>query len=86
MVDRAVDLRCVAVRPIRADEREAFDRLLIEHHYLKSSVVVGEALRYVATEGGRWVALLGWGTAAFKCGVRDAWIGWPLGCSGADCG
>jgi len=25
---------------------------------------------------GRWVALLGWGAAAFKCGPRDRWIGW----------
>ncbi len=77
VVDRAVDLRRVVVRPIRADERPEFDRLLREQHYLASSVLVGEALRYVATEGERWLALLGWGTAAFKCGPRDAWIGWP---------
>lgn len=77
MVNRAVDLRQVAVRPIRADEREAFDRLLIEQHYLASSALVGEALRYVATDGTRWLALLGWSTSAFKCGARDKWIGWP---------
>lgn len=77
MVDRAVDLQRVAVRPIRADERQTFDRLLIEEHYLHSSVLVGEALRYVATDGDRWLALLGWSTAAFKCKPRDAWIGWP---------
>jgi hypothetical protein len=65
------------VRPIRADERAEFDRLLVEQHYLKSAVLVGEALRYVATDGRRWLALLGWGTAAFKCQPRDAWIGWP---------
>jgi hypothetical protein len=79
MVNRAVDLGQVAVRPIRADERERFDRLLIEQHYLKSSVLVGEALRYVATEGDRWLALLGWSAAAFKCGPRDAWVGWSDG-------
>lgn len=77
VVDRAVDLRRVAVRPIRADEREAFDRLLVEEHYLNSAVLVGEALRYVATAGDRWLALVGWSTAAFKCGPRDAWIDWP---------
>lgn len=77
MVSRAVDLRRVVVRPIRADEREEFDRLLVEQHYLKSSVLVGEALRYVAVDGERWLALLAWGTAAFKCRPRDAWIGWP---------
>ena len=77
MVDRAVDLRRVSVRPIRADERGRFDRLLIEQHYLHSAVLVGEALRYVATDGDRWLALMGWGTAAFKCRPRDEWIGWP---------
>ena len=75
MVDTAVDLRQVVVRPIRAEERQAFDRLLVEHHYLKSSVLVGEALRYVATVGERWLALLGWSTASLKCRPRDEWIG-----------
>ena len=72
-----VDLRRVFVRPIASDERSTFDRLLVEHHYLHSDVLVGEALRYVATDGTRWLALLGWSTAAFKCKARDAWIGWP---------
>ncbi|MCP4007815.1 MAG: ISAs1 family transposase [bacterium] len=65
------------MRPIRADERQSFDRLMIKEHYLHSSVLVGEALRYVATDGDRWLALLGWSTAAFKCRPRDTWIGWP---------
>ena len=60
MTDMAVDLRRVVVRPIRADERQTFDRLLVEHHYLKSSTLVGEALRYVAAVGDRWLALVGW--------------------------
>ncbi|MBM3496412.1 MAG: ISAs1 family transposase [Armatimonadetes bacterium] len=77
VVDRSVGLRSVSVRPILAHERERFDRLLIEEHYLHSAVLVGEALRYVATDGARWLALLGWGTAALKCAPRDAWIGWP---------
>ena len=77
MVEPSIDLRRVSVRPIRADERPAFDRLLTEQHYLHSSVLVGEALRYVATDGDRWLALVGWSTAAFKCGARDTWIGWP---------
>ena len=36
----------------------------------------GSPLRYVAEQGGRWLALRGWGAAAFKGGPRDAWIGW----------
>jgi len=76
MVAGPVDLRQVFVRPIAADERKLFDELLVEHHYLHSAALVGEALRYVATDGTRWFALLGWSTAAFKCRPRDAWIGW----------
>jgi len=26
---------------------------------------------------GEWLALIGWCGAAFKCGPRDRWIGWP---------
>lgn len=77
MLGEPVDLRSVSVRPIEAHERERFDRLLIEQHYLHSSVLVGEALRYVATVGDRWLALLGWSVAALKSKPRDAWIGWP---------
>ena len=38
--------------------------------------MVGETLRYVAKQNGRWIALLGWSSAAFHLGPRDAWIGW----------
>jgi len=34
-----------------------FDRLLVEHHYLKDATLVGEQLRCVATYQGRWLAL-----------------------------
>ena len=46
------------------------------HHYLGFRILVGESLKYVAEQGDSWLALLGWGAAAFKCGPRDAWIGW----------
>ncbi len=46
------------------------------HHYLGFQALVGESLRYVAEVSHRWLALLGWSTAAFKCRPRDAWIGW----------
>lgn len=45
-------------------------------HYLGFRQLVGESLKYVALLDGRWVALLAWATAAFKCRPRDAWIGW----------
>ncbi|HEX8959955.1 MAG TPA: ISAs1 family transposase [Geobacteraceae bacterium] len=57
-------------------EQAEWDRLMACHHYLGFRGIVGEALRYVATLDGCWVALLGWGAAAFKCRHRDAFIGW----------
>jgi hypothetical protein len=64
------------VRLVRIDEVVQWDRLMAVHHYLGMRRLVGESLRYVAEQGGQWVALLGWGSAAFKCAPRDRWIGW----------
>jgi len=47
-----------------------------QHHYLGFERIVGESLCYVARQENDWVALLGWGSAALKCGPRDQWIGW----------
>lgn len=66
----------IVVRPIRVGERDDWDRLMSEHHYLGFQRLVGESLRYVAEVPERWLALLGWSAAAFKCRPRDAWIGW----------
>ena len=46
------------------------------HHYLGFRQMPGESIRYVAEHQGEWMALMGWATAAFKCGPRDRWIGW----------
>jgi hypothetical protein len=50
--------------------------LIRKHHYLKEHRLVGESLRYVAKQNGRWIALLGWSSAAFHVRSRDTWIGW----------
>ena|SRR5882672_5995347 len=71
------NLRSVVVRLLRPGERSAWDRLMREHHYLGLRSFVGESLRYVAEWQGRWVALLGWCSAALKCQARDRFIGWP---------
>lgn len=71
-----IDLSRVRVRLICADEREAWERLMRAHHYLGLTAMVGRSLRYVAELDGRWLALLGWASAALKCAARDAWIGW----------
>ena len=69
-------LAALRVRPVRQDERPPWRTLLAQHHYLGFQNTVGEAVGYVATLGGHWVALLAWAAAAWKCRPRDAWIGW----------
>ena len=64
------------VRPVRQEARVAWRELMQQHHYLGYEHPLGESLCYVASREGRWVGLLGWGSAALKCGVRDRWIGW----------
>jgi hypothetical protein len=59
-----------------ASERERFDKLLTEEHYLKNATVVGQALRYVAEYEGQWVALLVFSSAALHLKPRDRWLHW----------
>jgi hypothetical protein len=66
----------VTLRLITPQERQRFDRLLVEQHYLHNASLVGEQLRYVAEFQGQWVALLAWNAAAFNLKDREAWIGW----------
>src|SRR5204862_3895005 len=66
----------VQVRLIGAEERERFDLLLTEGHYLHNANFVGEQLRYVAEYQGQWVALLVWSAGAYKLKLREQWIGW----------
>jgi len=71
-----IELQPLIVRPIQPAEGHRWNQLMNEHHYLGFRQLVGESIKYVAELNGQWVALLGWGTAAFKCGSRDEWIGW----------
>src|SRR3974390_3418258 len=66
----------VQVRLLEPHERQRFDQLLIEGHYLHSAEFVGEQLRYVAEYQGQWVALLVWSAGAYKLKLREEWICW----------
>lgn len=70
------NLDSLIVRPIKKHEKERWNHLIKEHHYLHSRRLVGESMRYVATLNDKWVALLGWTGASFKLADRDDWIGW----------
>lgn len=69
-------LSSLYVRPVLAMEKERWDALMREHHYLSFGWMVGESLRHVALLEGKWVALLGWGAAALSGPLRNRFIGW----------
>lgn len=69
-------MKGVQVRPASSSEWSLWDRLMDSHHYLGFKGMIGESLRFVAVHRHRWLALLGWYSAALKCEVRDQWIGW----------
>jgi hypothetical protein len=66
----------VQVRPMEGPERERFDQVMVQEHYLKSAQLVGEQVRYVAEYQGQWVGLMAWSAGAYKLKRREAWIGW----------
>lgn len=50
---------------------------LAAHHYLGYRLPVGENVQYAVRAGsGRLLGILVFGAAAWKCAVRDRWIGW----------
>jgi uncharacterized protein DUF4338/DDE family transposase len=65
----------VIVRPVGFGETGRFNAELDAHHWLGHRLT-GQVLRYVAELDGRWVAVLGFGSAALSCAARDAFIGW----------
>lgn len=69
-------LKRVCVRLLQDNERERFDRLLENKHYLASARIGGRSLRYVAELDGEWVALLCFSGAAMHLKPREKWIGW----------
>lgn len=73
-----MDLAEVFARPIVRSEENRYRQLLQRHHYLGSLPKISETLWYVALWRDRWLALLTFSAAAWKCAARDQWIGWDL--------
>ena len=69
-------LNKVKIRFVKDSELTDFNEQLQIHHYLKSSDIEGQALRYVATIDGQWLGLLSWGKASYGLKDRDNAIGW----------
>ena len=66
----------VTVRLVGEDELGQFNYYLEKEHYLESSTLVGQWLRYVAELDGQWVALVTFSAAALHLKARERWIGW----------
>jgi hypothetical protein len=55
------DLSTLHVHPIRGDEHDRWQRMMLEKHSLQSKQMVGEPIRYVAVGAdGVWLAYLDW--------------------------
>lgn len=74
----AAILDALQVRPVVKTEETRYRELMQRHHYLGDLPKIGHTLWYVATCGEEWAALLSFSAAAWKCGVRDRWIGWDF--------
>jgi len=66
----------VTVRLVAESEVGRFNYFLQEEHYLESSRLAGQSLRYVAEVDGQWVALLTFSAPALHLKARERWIGW----------
>lgn len=69
-------LRRVTVRLLAGHEVGQFNFYLEREHYLESSRLAGQSLRYVAEVEGQWVALLSFSAPALHLKARERWIGW----------
>jgi len=83
------DLRPVAVSVVESGSQDLrlFNCLLGRYHYLGHRNTVGENMRYLVRDrAGRPVGCALFGSAAWKCAARDAWIGWDRGAREANLG
>lgn len=75
--DEQTLLEQLQVRRVAPRQKARWNRLVRQHHYLKNARLVGEQLRYVATDvRGRWLALLGWSAPALHLKARDQSLEW----------
>ncbi len=70
------DTTSLRIEVVGQRQFKRFDELLKKHHYLEEAKSVGDFLRQVAVDDGKWVALLAWGPACYSLKDRDQWIGW----------
>jgi hypothetical protein len=67
-------LRLWLVRP--GADSQLWNELVARYHYLGFQPMVGAQLRYLAFDGNRPLAAMGFGAAAWRLAPRDRFIGW----------
>jgi len=75
------ELMPVSLEPVAGGpELEEFKSLVSQFHYLGYDRTVGENMKYAARgRGGELLAVMLFGSAAWSCADRDAYIGWDEG-------
>jgi hypothetical protein len=73
-----INLDQLRIGVVSKPEEPRYRELMQQHHYLGDLPKIGHTLWYVATYDQQWTALLSFSAAAWKCGVRDRWIGWDF--------
>jgi hypothetical protein len=77
----AVEPLCVSIATRGSVDERLFDCLMSAHHYLGMGRTVGENLKYlVRSGGGRPLACLLFGSAAWTLQPRDVFVGWDGAC------
>lgn len=69
-------LEHLRVRLVLPKERQRYQTLMEQHHYLHQHQLVGEQLCYAVSFGGQWLALSSWSACARHLKARDEFIAW----------
>jgi hypothetical protein len=71
------DIMPVSIEIVDKEGIPEFESMLAQYHYIGFDRAIGQNMKYMARDnGGRPVALLLYGAAAWKCKGRDGHIGW----------
>ena len=71
-----MDLKKITLQLVQPSEQKHFLSLMEAHHYLGALPKIGRTLWYAVRYEKKWVALVSFSAAAWKCAARDQWIGW----------
>ena len=73
-IDQFTHIRLDMVRG--SHKEKLWDYLIDQYHYLGYTQIVGSYLKYLIFINNQLAACVGWGSAAWKVGCRDRFIGW----------